>query len=181
MCACTCTYILFTLITPSLFAGERLFPPQSGMTFSSWICVDKFSMAVTDPHPVRLLTIVRNIAGRDDNLICLSVHLAPRDRALFVSTQERHMPAAGMVKSSLHADFVISWVSCETQGLCETMMLLCGLLGGNVIVWPIPCLALCLWHAEQEQCSQILQPSLTHKKSHSRQSDMLGCQYGCTH
>ena len=66
----------------------------------------------------------------------------------------------------------------ETQGLCETMMLLCGLLGGSVSVrpipcpalggsvsvWPIPCLALCLWHAEREQCGQILQPSLQHKK-----------------
>ena len=32
-----------------------------------------------------------------------------------------------------------------------------------VAVWvygPLPCLALCLWHAEREQCGQILQPSL---------------------
>lgn len=80
-------------------SGERLFPPQSGMTFSSWICVDKFSSASMDPHPVRLLTVVRNITGRDDNLICLSVYLAPRDRALFVSTQEKHMPTSGKTQS----------------------------------------------------------------------------------
>ena len=62
-------------------------------------------------------------------------------------------------------------VTCETQGLRETMTLLRGLLGGgqgqalggSVSVWPIPCPALCLWHAEQEQCGQILQPSLPHK------------------
>ena len=51
-------------------------------------------------------------------------------------------------------------------GLRETMTLLCGLLGGSVGVRPIPCPALCLWHAEQEQCGQILQPSLPHKKRH---------------
>ena len=75
--------------------GERLFPPQSGLTFSTWICVDKFSSSVCDPHPVRLLTLVRNIQGRDDSFICLSVFFASRDRALFVSTQETQMPASG--------------------------------------------------------------------------------------
>ena len=58
-------------------------------------------------------------------------------------------------------------VAMETQGLRETMTLLCGLLGGSdVSVQPIPCPALCLWHAEREQCDQILQPSLPHKKRH---------------
>ena len=39
-------------------------------------------------------------------------------------------------------------------------------LGGSVSVRPIPCPALCLWHAEREQCGQILQPSLLTKKRH---------------
>ncbi|XP_041362357.1 WD repeat and FYVE domain-containing protein 3-like isoform X2 [Gigantopelta aegis] len=73
-------------------SGERVFPPQSGLTFSTWFCVDKFSMFSTDAHPVRLLTIVRNLQGRDENLICLSVTLASRDRALIVATQETYMP-----------------------------------------------------------------------------------------
>ena len=30
------------------------------------------------------------------------------------------------------------------------------LLGGSVNVWPVSCPALCLWHAEREQCGQIL-------------------------
>ena len=76
------------------FTGERMFPPQAGMTYSTWICVDKYSSPVADPHAVRLLTIVRSVQNRDDHLICLSVYLAPRDRALFVSTQETHMPSA---------------------------------------------------------------------------------------
>ncbi|CAD5124378.1 unnamed protein product [Dimorphilus gyrociliatus] len=37
--------------------GERTFPPTSGLTFSSWFCVDKFSD--DSSHPVRLLTITR--------------------------------------------------------------------------------------------------------------------------
>ncbi|XP_069124433.1 WD repeat and FYVE domain-containing protein 3-like isoform X2 [Argopecten irradians] len=71
--------------------GERVFPPQSGMTFSTWFCVDKFS-STSDPHPVRLLTIVRNLQGRDENLICLSVMLTSRERSLIVSTQESTLP-----------------------------------------------------------------------------------------
>ncbi|XP_048248442.1 WD repeat and FYVE domain-containing protein 3-like isoform X1 [Haliotis rufescens] len=73
-------------------AGERVFPPQSGLTYSTWFCVDKFSTVAQDAHPVRLLTVVRNLQGRDENLICLSVTLASRDRALIVATQETYMP-----------------------------------------------------------------------------------------
>ena len=54
----------------------------------------------------------------------------------------------------------------KTQGLRETMTLLCGLWGGSVSVRPIPCPALDLWHTEREQCGQILQPSLPLKKGH---------------
>ncbi|XP_050392525.2 WD repeat and FYVE domain-containing protein 3 [Patella vulgata] len=74
--------------------GERVFPPPSGLTYSSWFCVDKFSNAALDAHPVRLLTVVRNIQGRDENLICLSVYLTSKDNALIVSTQETYMPSS---------------------------------------------------------------------------------------
>ncbi|CAI9723395.1 repeat and FYVE domain-containing 3-like isoform X2 [Octopus vulgaris] len=72
--------------------GERMFPPQSGLTYSTWFCVDKFSSPDMDLHPVRLLTVVRNLQGRDENLICLSVTLMAKDRSLVVSTQETGMP-----------------------------------------------------------------------------------------
>lgn len=75
--------------------GERIFPPQSGMTFSTWFCVDKFSV-IADAHPVRLLTIVRNLQGRDENLVCLSVTLTSKERSLIVSTQETQLPNAGI-------------------------------------------------------------------------------------
>ncbi|XP_035824115.1 WD repeat and FYVE domain-containing protein 3 isoform X2 [Aplysia californica] len=75
--------------------GERVFPPQSGLTYSTWFCVDKFSAIGNDAHPVRLLTVVRNLQGREENLICLSVSIMSKDRALIITTQENYMPNAG--------------------------------------------------------------------------------------
>lgn len=74
-------------------AGDRMFPPQTGLSYSTWICVDKFSDPRSDPHCVRLLTLVRNFNGaREDHLVCLSVVLSARDKAIIVSTQETHIP-----------------------------------------------------------------------------------------
>lgn len=73
--------------------GERVFPPQTGVTFSTWFCVDKFSDPRTDPHCVRLLTITRIVNNlREDNVVCLSILLSARDKAIIVSTQETHLP-----------------------------------------------------------------------------------------
>lgn len=74
-------------------AGDRMFPPQTGLSYSTWICVDKFSDPRTDPHCVRLLTLVRNIhCGRDDHLVCLAMVMSARDKAVIVTTQETVMP-----------------------------------------------------------------------------------------
>lgn len=73
--------------------GERVFPPQTGITYSTWFCVDKFSDPRTDPHCVRLLTITRIVNNlREDNVVCLSILLSARDKAIIVSTQETHLP-----------------------------------------------------------------------------------------
>ena len=50
-----------------------------------------------DPHPVRLFTIVRNLQGREENLVCLSIILSPRDKSLYVCTQETIMPNSGEI------------------------------------------------------------------------------------
>ena len=69
--------------------GERIFPPQQGMTFSTWICIDKFSDPRSDPHPVRLLTLARNVKSVPEaHLVCLSIALSTRDKAIVVSVQE---------------------------------------------------------------------------------------------
>ncbi|XP_043271793.1 WD repeat and FYVE domain-containing protein 3 isoform X2 [Venturia canescens] len=72
-------------------SGDRLFPPQTGLTYSTWICVDKFSDPRTDPHCVRLLTLVRSPPSSRD-LICFAAVLSARDKAIIVSTQETPLP-----------------------------------------------------------------------------------------
>ena len=99
--------------------GERPFPPPTSLSFSTWLCVDRFSNPLEDPHPIRLLTMARIVttpspeptapdaggggsggAGATITLpaapnmieahtLCLTVELAARDRALIVSTVER--------------------------------------------------------------------------------------------
>ncbi|XP_013179018.1 PREDICTED: WD repeat and FYVE domain-containing protein 3 isoform X1 [Papilio xuthus] len=74
-------------------SGDRVFPPQTGLSYSTWICVEKYSDPRTDPHCVRLLTLVRNVSsGRDDHLVCLALVLSARDKAIIVSTQETMVP-----------------------------------------------------------------------------------------
>ncbi|XP_060523655.1 WD repeat and FYVE domain-containing protein 3 [Cylas formicarius] len=74
-------------------SGDRLFPPQTGLSYSSWICVEKFSDPRTDPHSVHLLTLVRSYnGGREDHLVCLSIVLSTRDKAFIISTQETRVP-----------------------------------------------------------------------------------------
>ena len=96
----TCVAHIFDVVNVSpmdynFFVGERVFPPQAGLTYSTWFCVDKFSSMNQDPHPVRLFTIVRNLQGREENLICLSIILSPKDKNLYVCTQESLMPTTG--------------------------------------------------------------------------------------
>ena len=72
------------LSTPS---GERVFPPASGLTYSSWFCVERFSSA-PHLHPLRLLTVVRRASASEQHYVCLSITLSPSDRSLSVSTKE---------------------------------------------------------------------------------------------
>ncbi|KAF5905608.1 WD repeat and FYVE domain-containing protein 3 isoform X6, partial [Clarias magur] len=67
--------------------GERLFPPPSGLSYSTWFCVERFS---TPPHthPVRLLTVVRRATASEQHYICLAIVLSAKDRSLIVSTKE---------------------------------------------------------------------------------------------
>ncbi|XP_014681660.1 PREDICTED: WD repeat and FYVE domain-containing protein 3-like isoform X2 [Priapulus caudatus] len=93
--------------------GDRMFPSQNGFTYSSWLCVDKFSSPLQDPHPVRLLTLIRNMFGREEHLVCLNIHLSARDRAMFVSTAETVLPqqgdSASLADPPLSDDVVRFW------------------------------------------------------------------------
>ena len=77
-------------VTGGVGVGDRAFPPQAGMSYSTWICVDKFSDPRSDPHPVRILTLARNFKkdNTEQALICLSVAISTRDKAIIVSCSE---------------------------------------------------------------------------------------------
>lgn len=71
------------------YSGDRLFPPQTGLSYSTWICVERFCDPRVDPHAVRLLTLVRSLhPAKEQHLICLSICLSARDKAIIVTTQE---------------------------------------------------------------------------------------------
>ncbi|XP_032095589.1 WD repeat and FYVE domain-containing protein 3 isoform X1 [Sapajus apella] len=67
--------------------GERLFPPPSGLSYSSWFCIEHFS-SPPNSHPVRLLTVVRRANSSEQHYVCLAVVLSAKDRSLIVSTKE---------------------------------------------------------------------------------------------
>jgi hypothetical protein len=68
--------------------GERPFPPQYGMTYSTWFYVEKFGPIKDNIHPIRLLSIIRNTFNREDYRFVVQVYIHPRDKSLFVSTHE---------------------------------------------------------------------------------------------
>ena len=72
---------------PGIGSGERIFPPQAGLTFSTWVCIDRYSSPNDDPHPVRLLTIARQFRSLDStvhNVPCLTISISARDKMLTV-------------------------------------------------------------------------------------------------
>ncbi|CAF0761899.1 unnamed protein product, partial [Didymodactylos carnosus] len=68
--------------------GERSFPPQYGMSYSTWIYIDKFGPIKDNIHPIRLLSIIRHTYNKEDYHFILQIYLHPRDKSLSVSTQE---------------------------------------------------------------------------------------------
>ncbi|XP_063105436.1 WD repeat and FYVE domain-containing protein 3 isoform X4 [Cavia porcellus] len=74
-------------VVSGIGSGERFFPPPSGLSYSSWFCVEHFSCA-PHHHPVRLLTVVRRASSSQQHYVCLAVVLSAKDRSLIVSTKE---------------------------------------------------------------------------------------------
>lgn len=76
------------------FTGERLFPPPSGLGYSTWFCVEHFSTS-PQTHPVRLLTVVRRATASEQHYVCLAIVLSAKDRSLIVSTKEELLQSYG--------------------------------------------------------------------------------------
>nr|XP_054773448.1 WD repeat and FYVE domain-containing protein 3-like [Lytechinus pictus] len=87
-------------ISSGIGSGERLFPPQSGLSFCVWFCVDRYGTSETDMHPIRLITIVRSVGSGDNHLACFSVGITAHDRNLVISTSEDPFPKPGSVDAS---------------------------------------------------------------------------------
>lgn len=80
-------FLVQSLLPHLCLSGERLFPPPSGLSYSTWFCVERFSSA-PQAHPVRLLTMVRRATSSEQHYVCLAVALSTKDRLLTVSTKE---------------------------------------------------------------------------------------------
>lgn len=80
--------------------GERAFPSQSGMSYSTWICIKSFG-SPPDDHLVSLLTLYRATQNSEE-CACFQIYLSPRDRTLTVSTQEIFLlPTTGASKNKV--------------------------------------------------------------------------------
>ncbi|XP_063047427.1 WD repeat- and FYVE domain-containing protein 4 isoform X2 [Engraulis encrasicolus] len=64
----------------------RGFPPVSGLSFSCWFMMSRFSGAC-DNHPLRLLTIIRHMSRSPQQYACLSLYITS-DGCLVISTEE---------------------------------------------------------------------------------------------
>lgn len=89
---------LFHCSFPVFTVGERFFPPPSGLSYSSWFCIEHFS-APPGNHPVRLLTVVRRANSSEQHYVCLAVVLSAKDRSLIVSTKEELLQNYGQYLS----------------------------------------------------------------------------------
>ena len=62
--------------------SDRTFPPQAGVTYIAWFCVERFSSPFHDPHPIRLLTIccrTKQINGNFREDTCLNIRISGND------------------------------------------------------------------------------------------------------
>ncbi|KAJ8022395.1 WD repeat and FYVE domain-containing protein 3 [Holothuria leucospilota] len=84
-------------------SGDRAFPPQSGVSYSVWFCVDQFgSMSEHRDHAVRLLTIVRTTSSSGPEQTCFSLMLSSKERKLILSTGEEALGRTVSKKKSNH-------------------------------------------------------------------------------
>ncbi|CAK8696786.1 unnamed protein product [Clavelina lepadiformis] len=67
-------------------SDERVFPPAHGISISAWIYIESFCSLQL--HPVRILTLERQVITTQQSFTCLYIHISPNHRKLVVSTNE---------------------------------------------------------------------------------------------
>ena len=81
--------------------GERTFPSQSGLSFTTWIQIRNTNNH--DEHNIGILTLYRaNQANKE--YTCCQIYISPRDRTLTISTQELPIFSNVNSKSGLDSD-----------------------------------------------------------------------------
>ena len=63
-------------------ASDRTFPPQAGLTYATWFCVERFGSPYQDPHPIRLFTIccrTKQINGTYRENTCFNIRISGND------------------------------------------------------------------------------------------------------
>nr|CAB3264215.1 neurobeachin-like protein 1 [Phallusia mammillata] len=95
---------------------ERVFPPAHCLTVAAWLYVEQFcSMRI---HPVRVLTVTRQVIATNQHYTCLSVHISAKTRKLLVSTGEHNTSSLGpgdLEESKEVVSFNIEHLLCEHQ------------------------------------------------------------------
>ncbi|XP_018081103.1 WD repeat- and FYVE domain-containing protein 4 isoform X2 [Xenopus laevis] len=85
------------ILSGGIGTGARNFPPPGGLNFSCWFLVSKFCHA-PEPHPIRLLTIVRHMSRSQQHYVCLSIALNSAERCLLISTEEQEFQPLDMME-----------------------------------------------------------------------------------
>ncbi|KAK7912734.1 hypothetical protein WMY93_012945 [Mugilogobius chulae] len=102
------------------FGGAPL-PSSSGLSYSSWFCVERFSTA-PQAHPLRLLTLVRRASSSEQHYVCLSVVLSAKDHCISVSTKEELLHTYSAEESSDESSFYELLPCCARFRCSELIM-----------------------------------------------------------
>ena len=79
-------------------ASDRTFPPQAGVTYIAWFCVERFSTPFKDPHPIRLLTVccrTKQIDGTYREDTCLNIRISGNDLDRSLVVRKKHSVVHG--------------------------------------------------------------------------------------
>jgi len=70
---------------------DKGFPPVNGITFASWLCIDRCSVPEESDPSFSLLSLFvtyKMVNKKRHSLLCLEIFLCPKDKTLIVSTQQ---------------------------------------------------------------------------------------------
>lgn len=83
--------------------GERAFPSQSGLSFTTWVYIHSNPDGNYGEHPIRILTLYRSTHPNVD-YTCFQIYITPDDKSLTVSTQEMPIFSTTNTKCGLDSE-----------------------------------------------------------------------------